>query len=172
MHVDDVHLSVYLSIYLFCNLYPLCRTCSTVLSGTWPYIYMYIHIWWCLFCSLTQNRSPRRKGRGALVVPLPSRFERPEYLQTHSENNDCVCGVLFLELLGKDLENRHVSSDASRHFWIANAFSTILTIDSERGACCSYEEETTCENSLLSRCMTIFTRSKAPAAAILTNTQQ
>ena len=61
------------------------------------YIYICIYILvcidtrWCLFCSLTQNRSPRKKGRCALVVPLPSKFERAEYLQIPSQDEHCVC---------------------------------------------------------------------------------
>ena len=56
-----------------------------------------------------------KKGRGALVVPLPSKIERAQYLQIPTENKSFACGTCFLGMVGKDFEKQHVSSCTSRH---------------------------------------------------------
>ena len=72
----------------------------------------------------------------------------------------------FEEKTSKTKKSHHMQADTSR-------MSTFLDdVDSEKGACGRYKEETTCENRLVSSFITIFTRKMAPAAAITTNTQQ
>ena len=61
------------------------------------------------------------------------------------------------------------------HYIQADVF-TMLSFwedtDSEKGACGRYKKDKTREKSEFTLVMTMFTRKKAPAAAITTNTKQ
>ena len=88
---------------------------------TCMYIPIHIHTYIQIHCGvyfvhLHKTIHRGTKGRCALVVPFPSKFETADYRQILNKNNNCFCGICSLGVLGNDLENRHVSSCASRHF--------------------------------------------------------
>ena len=99
------------------------------------------------------------KKRGALVVRLPSTFERTEFRQTPSENNFC----------GKDFENKYVSACTSRHFYNVNVCGRYRL---EKKAPAVAVKKKQHVKIYLSSSMKIFTWKTAPAAAVTTNTKQ
>ena len=110
------------------------------------------------------NHSLWEKGRGALVVPLISRFEKAAYCAIPSENKTVFVG--FVRNISGKYMSHHMQADISR------MLTSLDGLDSEKSDCGRYNEETTCEHIRLSSFMIIFSQKKAPAAAIITNTKQ
>ena len=68
-----------------------------------------------------------------------------------------------MEFLSSAFGQKNSKTDMSHHIQadISRKLTLLDDTDSEKGACGSYQEETTCENRLLSSFMTVFTRNKS-----------
>ena len=62
--------------------------------------------------------------------------------------------------------SHHIQADVPR------MVTFLDEIDSEKGACDRYNEDTTLQNRLVSSCVTIFNWKKGPAAAITPKTKK
>ena len=72
------------------------------------YIYMYIYMWWCLFCSLTQNIPPREKGPRCLCPIRPPALSALPSIRPHVRppaHSSAACAWIFRVYKSLPVEN-------------------------------------------------------------------
>ena len=129
-----------------------------------------VYIWWCLFCSLTENRSPRKKGPRCPCWAFPWNLKEPNNRKIATRTKSVVVGIFLFFLFQEKTSEIDLSQHIKVRFFIS--LTCFDNIHREKGACGHYNDKEKREHTDLLLCLTISTWKKAPAAAITTNKKQ